>query len=87
MYGCLIYDGTCRLGEAVATLWKQCNKQFRLQIRLVSFVTMLKSMNGNDLFRHLSTVVLRYMAMDPCRVISSSRDSCATNGVAERRAA
>ena len=35
--GCLIYDGTTRLGEALACLWRQCSKKFILMQRLVAF--------------------------------------------------
>ena len=33
--GCMIYDGTTRLGEATAALWRQCNSMFILMQRLV----------------------------------------------------
>jgi len=83
--GCIIYDGTTRLGEATAVLWRQCPTElFRLQQRLVAVRTTATHMTGDALYRLLGCIVLRDLAKQPEEVICSSRDSCSTNGVAER---
>ena len=82
--GCLIYDGTTRLGEALAALWRQCSKNFILMQRLVAFRTTASHMNGERLYRLLGTILLRDLGKQPEEVIADSRDSCSTNGVAER---
>ena len=82
--GCIIFDGTTRLGEAVAALWRQCSPEFVIQTRLVAFRTTETHMSGDALFRLLSTILLRDLGKQPDEVIADARDSCATNGVAER---
>ena len=82
--GCIIYDGTTRLGEATAALWRQCNEKFILMQRLVAFKTTATHLTGNALYRLLGTIILREMGKDPDDVIADSRDSCSTNGAAER---
>jgi hypothetical protein len=82
--GCIIYDGTTRLGEATAALWRQCNPKFVLQTRLVAFRTTETHMTGEALYRLLCTILLRDLSKQPDEVIADARDSCATNGVAER---
>ena len=82
--GCLIYDGTTRLGEALACLWRQCSKNFIIMQRLVAFRTTATHMNGQALYRLLGTILLRDLAKQPEEVIADARDSCSTNGVAER---
>ena len=82
--GCIIFDGTTRLGEATAVLWRQCNPNFLLQTRLVSFVTTETHMTGDQLYRLLGTILLRDLGKQPEEVIGDARDSCSTNGVAER---
>ena len=41
-------------------------------------------MNGEQLYRLLSTIILRDLGKQPEDLIADSRDSCSTNGVAER---
>ena len=82
--GCIIFDGTTRLGEAIAALWRQCSPEFVIQTRLVAFRTTETHMSGDALYRLLCTILLRDLGKQPDEVIATARDSCATNGVAER---
>ena len=70
--GCIIYDGTTRLGEATAALWRQCNSKFLLQTRLVAFRTTEKHMSGEELYRLLSTILLGDLGKQPDELIVGS---------------
>ena len=83
-HGCVIFDGTTRLGEATAVLWRHCPADFYITQRLVALRTTAKHLKGDDLYRLLGSILLRDLDKQTDEVIADSRDSCATNGVAER---
>lgn len=83
-YITFVFDGTTRLGEAVNVVCRYCPSDFKaIEQRLVSFATMKKHMNGNELGRHLMDV-LRSLDVPYELIVASSRDSCATNGAGLR---
>lgn len=80
---CLIYDGTSRLGDCTAVLLRWCSESFEIQQRLVALRTLEKHANGDTLGPFLIDVIGQ-AGVRSSQVVCTARDSCATNGKAER---
>lgn len=75
------FDGTTRLGEAIAMTGRVCSPEFELRTRLLAFVTTAKHTNSPQL-ASLITKKLGNHGIDPEFVVNVSRDSASTNGAA-----
>lgn len=82
---CLIFDGTTRVGEALAVVVRYCTSHFEIKYRLIALSTAAKHMTGAELCGMLLRILVKRVgesALD--LVLSAARDSCATNGAALR---
>ena len=81
----VIFDGTTRLGEAIAILLRWCPKDFSgIQQRLVTFATTEKHMDGLELCAFINRMLTKACEVEPWDVVGGARDSCSTNGTAMR---
>ena len=81
----VIFDGTTRLGEAVAVLLRWCPSDFSgIQMRLVTMQTAEKHMDGGELCAFVNEVLTQACQVRVLDVVGGARDSCSTNGTAMR---
>ena len=81
----VIFDGTTRLGEAIAVLLRWCPDDFSgIQMRLVTLGTTEKHMDGPELGAFILNVLTTSLGLNGADVVGGARDSCSTNGVAMR---
>lgn len=80
----LIFDGTTRLGEAINFILRWTSADFKIEQRLVRFVTAAKHVNGDGLYRLFMTEVSPRLSFNPNFLVAVARDSCSTNAVAVR---
>ncbi|KAG8458651.1 hypothetical protein KFE25_008448 [Diacronema lutheri] len=78
----IAFDGTRRLGEAVNVTGRFCSPTFQLEMRLIAFVTVAKSLSGNEIAAMLTTILLQQLNISLANVVGFSRDSVAANGKA-----
>jgi hypothetical protein len=80
----LIFDGTCRLGEAFCLLVRYISDDWCIKQRLVALKMLEKSLKGEEIAREIiSTLSIDYHVA-PTSVLASTRDRAATNNVALR---
>lgn len=80
---CVIFDGTCRLGECISVLLRWCRSDFSAtEQRLVALRTTKTHMDGDQLGALLVTVLLGGCQLAASDIVCLARDSCATNGKA-----
>ena len=81
----VIFDGTTRLGEAIAVLLRWCPSDFSgIQMRLVTFATTEKHMDGRQLCAFVAKMLTKSCDVEIEDVVGGARDSCSTNGTAMR---
>ena len=81
----VIFDGTTRLGEAITVLLRWCPSDFSgVEMRLVTFATTHKHMDGAQLCSFINNVLTKVCQVDSVDVVGGARDSCSTNGTAMR---
>lgn len=80
---CLIYDGTTRHGECTAVIMRWCSDSFEIHQRLVALRTVQKHMHGDSLGPFLIDLIGQ-MGVRSSSIVCTARDSCSTNGKAER---
>ena len=79
------FDGTTRLGEAIVVLLRWCPADFSgIQMRLATFATTEKHMDGAELCVFINNVLTKVCQVDSVNVVGGTRDSCSTNGTAMR---
>lgn len=78
----IAFDGTTRLGEAINVVARYCTKAFKLQTRLMRFITTKMHTNHQELAAIISRIVCLEYSMDPDYLVGFSRDSVSTNGAA-----
>ena len=79
----LIFDGTTRLGEALVVILRFVDN-FVIKQRLVRFLTLTKSLAGEEIARELINVLSVEYGIASERVLASMRDQASANGVAMR---
>lgn len=79
----IIFDGTSRLGEALAIVVRFMD-DWEIKQRLVHFQTLVKSMTGEELAREVLGVLCREYKLSPEQVVAAMRDRASVNGVALR---
>lgn len=83
---CLIFDGTTRVGEALAVVVRYCTADFHVRQRLIALQTAEKHMSGGELCGMLIRILVNRIspgALDASAMFVA-RDSCSTNGAAVR---
>ena len=78
-----IFDGTTRLGEALVIVLRFVD-EFVIKQRLVRFITLTKSMTGEEIARELINVLSVEYSISSERVLAAMRDRASSNGVAIR---
>ena len=80
----VIFDGTCRLGEALCLVVRYISDDWSIEQRLVALKMLQKSLKGEEIAREIiSTLSIDYH-VGPTSVLASMRDRAATNNVALR---
>ena len=80
----VIFDGTSRLGEALAIVLRFINDDFSIQQRLVRMQMLTKSLTGEEIARELITVLSVAYSIHPDNLLGAMRDRASTNSVAMR---
>ena len=75
------FDGTTRLGEAVAMTGRYCTADFVIRMQLLSFRTTESHLNAPGV-ASLLTSELGKLGIPPTMVVNVARDSASTNGAA-----
>jgi hypothetical protein len=79
----VIFDGTTRLGEALVIVLRFVD-DFVIKQHLVRFLTLTKSLTGEEIARELINVLSVEYSISSERVLASMQDRASTNGVAMR---
>ena len=80
----VIFDGTTRLGEALAILVRFIDDSFAIQQRLVRLQLLVKSMTGEEIARELISVISAQYGIGSNKLVSVMHDRAACNRVALR---
>ena len=80
----IIFDGTTRLGEAMAILVRYVDSEWRIQQHLVRLQLIAKSMTGEEIARELISVLSVHYSMTSGSLLGAMRDRAAVNNVAMR---
>ena len=80
----VIFDGTTRLGEALAIVIRFVSDEWSLEQRLVKLQLLTKSMSGEEIARELINVLSVAYSIDSSRLLACMRDRASTNSVAVR---
>ena len=78
------FDGSTRLGEALAIIIRYIDSEWAIQQRLVRFHTLAKSLNASQLARELLTCILTQLNVKEDMLVGAVRDGAAVNGAAIR---
>ena len=78
----VIFDGTTRLGEALAIVIRYIGDDWSIQQRLVRVQMLSKSMTGEEIARELISVLSVIYSIKPGGVLGAMRDRASTNNVA-----
>ena len=78
----VIFDGTTRLGEALAVVLRYVADDWSIQQRLVCLQLLAKSLTGEEIACELVKVISTVYGIDSNRLLASMRDGTSSNGVA-----
>ena len=81
-YPTVIFDGTTRLGEAMAIVVSSVDSEWCAQQRLIRLHLLEKSMTGEEISRVLVDTLSREYAIAPEYLLACMRDRAASNNVA-----
>ena len=70
----VIFDGTTRLGEAMAIILRFVSESWTLEQRLVRIQLLSKSMTGEEIARELIHVLSATYTIGPDQLIAAMRD-------------
>ena len=80
----IIFDGTSRLGEALAIVVRFVNDDLSIHQRLVRLQMLTKSLTGEEIARELITALSVSYSIHPSNLLGAMRDRASTNNVAMR---
>lgn len=80
----IIFDGTSRLGEALAMVVRFVNDDLSIHQRLVRLQMLTKSLTGEEIARELITALSVSYSIHPNNLLGAMRDRASTNNVAMR---
>ena len=80
----VVFDGTTRLGEAMAIVFRFVDDDLKVVQRLVRLQLLQKSMCGEEIARELITTLSVNYGISSDRLMAAMHDRAATNGVAMR---
>ena len=76
----VIYDGTTRLGEALAIVLRYVGNDWTIQQRLVGLNLLAKSLTGKEIVCELVSVLSTTYGIGSDRLLAAMRDGASTNG-------
>jgi hypothetical protein len=76
------FDGTTRLGEAIAMVARFCDEGFNIQYRMAAFLTTFSHTKGKNAGALLVRQLLTTLKVDMELTTAFTRDSCAANNTA-----
>jgi hypothetical protein len=80
----IIFDGTCRLGEALCLVVRYISNDWSIEQRLIALKMLQKSLTGEEIAPEvISTLSIDYH-ITPTALLACMRDRAATNNVAVR---
>ena len=80
----MIFDGTARLGEALAIVLRFVTADWEIKQRLVRLQLIAKSLKGEELARELITVLAQQYNVQNNNLCAAMRDGASVNGAAMR---
>ena len=80
----VIFDGTCRLGEALTVVLRFVDENFSVQQRVVRVQLLAKSLSGEEIARELISTLSTELGVTSGRLLASMRDRASCNNVAMR---
>lgn len=78
----VIFDGTSRLGEALAIVLRFISDEFSVEQRLVRLQMLAKSMKGEEIARELISILSVTYGIGPTFLLAAMRDRASVNNVA-----
>ena len=78
----IIFDGTCRLGEALCLIVRFVLDDLRIEQRLVALKMLQKSLTGEEIAREIISILSIDYHISPTSVLASMRERASTNNVA-----
>ena len=78
----VIFDGTSRIGEAMAIILRFVDKDWNIQHRLIHLQLLAKSMTGEEIARELVSVLPVQYDVGSSSLIAAMRDRASVNNVA-----
>ena len=78
----VIFDGTSRLGEALAIIIRFVSPDWRIEQRLVRVQMLSKSLTGEEIARELISVLSVNFSIRSANLLACMRDRASTNNVA-----
>ena len=80
----VIFDGTTRLGEALAIVVRFITADWEIKQRLVRLQLIAKSLKGDELAREIITVLAQQYNVQNSSLCGAMRDGASVNGAAMR---
>ena len=77
-----IFDGTSRLGEALAIVLRFISDDWKLEQRLIRVQMLSKALSGEEIARELINVLSVTYRISSYRVLATTRDRASANNVA-----
>ena len=78
----MIFDGTSRIGEAMAIILRFIDKDWKIQHRLIHLQLLAKSMTGEEIARELVSVLQVQYDVGSGSQIAAMHDRASVNNVA-----
>ena len=80
----VVFDGTTRLGEAMAVVIHYIDSSFTIKQRLIRLQLLAKSMSGEEIAREIIASISTQYGIASNQVVAMMHDRAACNGVALR---
>ena len=80
----VIFDGTTRLGEALAIVLRYIDNEWKIKQRLVHLQIVVKSLTGEELARELIAVLSVQYSIGTQQLLAAMKDRASVNEVAVR---
>ncbi len=80
----VIFDGTTRLGEAMAIVVRFIDSDWQIQQRLIRFQLIAQSMSGEEVAREVITALSTQYSINSSSLLAAMRDRASVNDVAIR---
>ena len=80
----VIFDGTSRLGEALAVVFQFVGVDWTIEQRLVRVQLLVKSLSGDEIACEIISILSTSYGIESNRLLACMRDGASTNGVAVR---